>query len=130
MEANKQTIPQIERTLRKVIAKFPADAEPVMTDIHLLVSNYTGEIRTYNDDDEELGKLQFSGITAQGTNDVYICIDMKTHLIEGLDESFQKTGKLYNKFSTAGHFFELPVGAYNVVSNVPFNKLEFQALYY
>ena len=51
MEASKQTIPQIERTLRKVIAKFPSDAEPVMTDIHLLVSNYTGEIRTYNDDD-------------------------------------------------------------------------------
>ena len=53
MEASKQTIPQIERTLRKVIAKFPSDAEPVMTDIHLLVSNYTGEIRTYNDDDAQ-----------------------------------------------------------------------------
>ncbi len=56
MEASKQTIQQIERTLRKVIAKFPAKAEPVMTDIHLLVSNYTGEIRTYNDDDEELDR--------------------------------------------------------------------------
>ena len=56
MEASKQTIHQIERTLRKVIAKFPANAEPVMTDIHLLVSNYTGEIRTYDDDDEELDR--------------------------------------------------------------------------
>ena len=56
MEASKQTIQQIERTLRKVIAKFPTDAEPVMTDIHLLVSNYTGEIRTYDDDDEELDR--------------------------------------------------------------------------
>ena len=56
MEASKQTIPQIVRTLRKVIAKFPSDAEPVMTDIHLLVSNYTGEIRTYDDDDEELDR--------------------------------------------------------------------------
>ena len=56
MEASKQTIQQIERTLRKVIAKFPANAEPVMTDIHLLVSNYTGEIRTYDDDDEELDR--------------------------------------------------------------------------
>lgn len=27
-----------------------------MTDIHLLVSNYTGEIRTFNDDDEELDR--------------------------------------------------------------------------
>ena len=56
MEASKQTIQQIERTLHKVIAKFPPEAEPVMTDIHLLVSNYTGEIRTYNDDDEELDR--------------------------------------------------------------------------
>ena len=56
MEASKQTIQQIERTLRKVIEKFPAETEPVMTDIHLLVSNYTGEIRTYNDDDEELDR--------------------------------------------------------------------------
>ena len=56
MKASKQTIQQIERTLRKVIAKFPAEAEPVMTDIHLLVSNYTGEIRTYDDDDEELDR--------------------------------------------------------------------------
>ena len=56
MKASQQTIQQIERTLRKVIAKFPQDSDPLMTDIHLLVSNYTGEIRTYNDDDEELDR--------------------------------------------------------------------------
>ncbi len=28
MKASKQTIQQIERTLRKVIAKFPPEAEP------------------------------------------------------------------------------------------------------
>lgn len=56
MKANQQTIQQIERTLKKVIAKFPEGADPIMTDIHLLVSNYTGEIRTYNDDDEELDR--------------------------------------------------------------------------
>lgn len=55
MEASKQTIQQIKNMLRKVIAKFPAEAEPVMTDIHLLVNGYTGEIHTYNDDEEELG---------------------------------------------------------------------------
>lgn len=56
MKANQQTIQQIERSLRKVIAKFPSDAEPVMTDLHLLVSPETGEMRTYNDDDEELDR--------------------------------------------------------------------------
>ena len=56
MKASQQTIHQIERTLRKVVARFPSDADPVMTDLHILASPYTGEIRTYNDDDEELDR--------------------------------------------------------------------------
>ena len=56
MKASQQTIQQIERGLRKVAGKFPEDAEPLFTDIHLLVNPYTGEIRTYNDDDEELDR--------------------------------------------------------------------------
>ena len=56
MKASQQTIQQIERALRKVAGKFPADADPLMTDIHLWVNPYTGEIRTYNDDDEELDR--------------------------------------------------------------------------
>ena len=56
MKASQQTIQQIERALRKVAGKFPEDAEPLFTDIHLLVNPYTGEIRTYNDDDEELDR--------------------------------------------------------------------------
>ena len=56
MKASQQTIQQIERALRKVAGKFPEDAEPLFTDIHLLVNPYTGEIHTYNDDDEELDR--------------------------------------------------------------------------
>ena len=56
MKASQQTIQQIERALRKVASKFPADADPLFTDIHLWVNPYTGEIRTYNDDDEELDR--------------------------------------------------------------------------
>ena len=56
MKASQQTIHQIERTLRKVAAKFPEGADPVMTDLHLLVSPETGEIRTYDDDDVELDR--------------------------------------------------------------------------
>ncbi len=56
MKANQQTIQQIERTLRKVAAKFPAKNEPVMTDLHMQVIPYTGEIRTYDDDDQELDR--------------------------------------------------------------------------
>ena len=56
MKLNQQTQQQIERSLKKIIAKFPAGNEPVMTDIHLLVSPYTGEITTYDDDDKELDR--------------------------------------------------------------------------
>ncbi len=56
MKASQQTIQQIERALRKVAAKFPSDADPLFTDIHLWVNPYTGEMRTYNDDDVELDR--------------------------------------------------------------------------
>lgn len=56
MKANQQTIQQIERALRKVASKYPAGTEAVMTDIHMQIIPYTGEIRTFNDDDEELDR--------------------------------------------------------------------------
>lgn len=56
MNATQQTVQQVERALKKIIAKFPTTDEPVMTDIHMLVSPYTGEITTYDDDDQELDR--------------------------------------------------------------------------
>ena len=50
MKASQQTIQQIERSLRKIAAKFPQGDDALLTDIHLLVNPYTGEIRAYNDD--------------------------------------------------------------------------------
>lgn len=54
MKASQQTIQQIERSLKKIAAKFPMDTDSSLTDIHLWVNSDTGEIRAYNDDDEEL----------------------------------------------------------------------------
>lgn len=57
MKTSEQTIQQIERALRKIAAKFPPEKEAEkMTDIHLRVSQETGEIRAYNDDEEELDR--------------------------------------------------------------------------
>lgn len=56
MKANQQTIQQIERAIRKIASKYPATAEAVMTDIHMQIIPYTGEIRTFDDDDEELDR--------------------------------------------------------------------------
>ena len=55
MKANEQTFSQIERALRKVSEKFPSCDEPtVLTDIHVRVTQESGEIVIFNDDDEEI----------------------------------------------------------------------------
>lgn len=55
MKANEQTLQQIERILRKMAEKFPASDNPsLMTDIHLRVTQETGELVIYNDDDSEV----------------------------------------------------------------------------
>lgn len=56
MKATQQTIQQIERAIRKVVAKFPTTADPVLTDIHFQVIPESGELRTYNDDMDELDR--------------------------------------------------------------------------
>ena len=56
MKATQQTKTQIERAIRKVAAKYPATAEPVLTDIHFQVIPESGELRAYNDDMDELDR--------------------------------------------------------------------------
>ena len=55
MKATEQTIQQIDRALRKTAEKFPPTEEAVqMTDIHVRVTQETGELMTFDDDDREL----------------------------------------------------------------------------
>ena len=56
MKATQQTIQQIQRAIRKVAAKFPKDADPVLTDIHMQVKPESAELLTYNDEMEELDR--------------------------------------------------------------------------
>lgn len=56
MEANKQTIQEIDRAIRKIIAKFPTDKDAVLTDIHLEVRQDSGDFLAYDDDDCELNR--------------------------------------------------------------------------
>ena len=57
MKATQQTKSQIERAIRKVAEKFPATAEPVMTDIMLQVKPESGELLAFNDEMEELTRI-------------------------------------------------------------------------
>ena len=55
MKANEQTLQQIERVIRKIAEKFPSsDQADIMTDIHIRVTQETGELMVFDDDDNEL----------------------------------------------------------------------------
>ena len=55
MKASEQTIQKIERTIRKIGMKFPSTDEPtILTDIHLRVSQESGEMLACDDDDNEI----------------------------------------------------------------------------
>ncbi len=57
MKANEQTLQQVERALKKVAGKFPpAEEASVMTDIHLRVTQETGELVAFDDDDNEINR--------------------------------------------------------------------------
>ena len=55
MKANEQTIQTINRFIKKIAEKYPSDAEPsIFTDIHIRVSQDSGDLMAYDDNDEEL----------------------------------------------------------------------------
>ena len=56
MKATEQTIMMLERAIRKIAEKFPQTHEEatLMTDIHLRVTQETGELVAFDDDDKEI----------------------------------------------------------------------------
>lgn len=55
MKASEQTLQQIERAIRKTLDKYPVGSESLQfTDIHLRLTQETGELMTFDDDDQEL----------------------------------------------------------------------------
>ena len=57
MKATEQTVQEVERAIRKVAEKFPPSEEAtLLTDIHLRVSQDSGEMLAYDDDDNEINR--------------------------------------------------------------------------
>lgn len=55
MKSSEQTLQQIEYVISKITDKYPASEEAVlMTDIHIRISQETGELTVYDDNDEEI----------------------------------------------------------------------------
>jgi len=55
MKATDQTLQQLERALRKVTEKFPLTEDAsLLTDIHIRVTQESGEVMVFDDDEQEL----------------------------------------------------------------------------
>ena len=101
---------------------------PAQLKIYFSANNLPQQITLQNLKGEIIGKMTFKGFAVQ--EDHYIMIDSKTHLIEGLDENFEKTGNLYNKYIDTGDFFDAPVGRSIFTSTTTFYKVQYTPLYY
>ena len=102
---------------------------PAEIKIYYSLDSAPSEIKLQDLDGSLLSKLTFKPFEKQD-NDVFILINSKTHLIEGLDENKQKTGHLYNKFIDTGDFFEAPLGRTRFISDTMFDTVEYTPLYY
>lgn len=55
---NEQTVQQLERAVRKIADKFPNNEEAnILTDIHIRVSQDSGELVAFDDDDHEITRV-------------------------------------------------------------------------
>ena len=55
MKATEQTQQMLDRAIRKIADKYPASEEAaIMTDIHIRVTQETGELMAFDDDDNEI----------------------------------------------------------------------------
>lgn len=93
MKATEQTLQQIERAFRKLVDKFPADQEAAMlTDVHIRVTQETGELVIFNDDDVELTRCVIEEWIDNKDDDFYDgitsvlrkCIDNQKDLLDNL----------------------------------------------
>lgn len=93
MKTSEQTLQQIERAIRKIADKFPPTEEASeMTDIHIRVTQDTGELMAYNDNDEELNRCVIEDWIGNTDEDFYNqipsairkCIEKNKDLVEGM----------------------------------------------
>lgn len=93
MKATEQTLQQIERALRKVAEKFPADKEAdILTDLHIRVTQETGELMVFSDDEQELTRCVVEQWIDNKDDDFYEtitsiirkCLDRQATLIDNL----------------------------------------------
>ena len=93
MKATEQTLQKIERAIRKMSEKFPTTNEATqMTDIHLRVTQESGELMAFDDDDNELDRCVVEQWIDNKDDDFYEqitpilrrCLDKQKQIIENM----------------------------------------------
>ena len=122
--------------LNNVSNTFISNEGDIETDlkIYFPTTNLTNLnfVRIKDNQNNILNYLTFTNMEKIGA-DEYILIDSSTHLIEGLDVNFKKTGHLYNTYISGGDFFKIPpgpLGQFRYESSIPATKIEYNLLYY
>ena len=115
MKATEQTLQQIERAIRKITEKFPVKEDASMlTDIHIRVTQETGELMAFDDDDNEITRCVVEQWIDNKDDDFYDqivsiirrCLDKQKALIENMgllkpysfvleDDDKETIGELY-----------------------------------
>lgn len=72
MNVSDATIAQLERFIKKIAQKFPSSEEPVtMTDIHIMLSQDTGELMAFDDNDKEITRCVVDEWINSSASDFY-----------------------------------------------------------
>lgn len=88
MKPSEQTTQQIERFLRKIAQKFPANEETsIVTDIHVRVSQESGEMVAFDDDDKEITRCVVEQWIGNNDEDFY---DSVESTLQAAMQSFAK----------------------------------------
>ena len=88
MKPSEQTTQQIERFLKKIAQKFPAnDDASMVTDIHVRVSQESGEMVAFDDDDKESTRCVVEQWIGNNDEDFY----------EGVESTLQKSMNAFSK---------------------------------
>lgn len=94
MKATEQTVQQIERAINKTAQKFPANNETsVLTDIHVRVSPDSGELCTFDDDEQEITRCVVEQWIECNDDDFYAhATTLLTNTLKRMSETIDQMG--------------------------------------
>lgn len=96
MKASEQTTQQIERFLKKIAQKFPLNEETsLVTDIHVRVSQESGEMVAFDDDDKEITRCVVEQWIENNDEDFYESVhDILTTTFAAMSKTLDNLGIL------------------------------------